>query len=294
MKTKNFLLIGAAALIFAGCASKPAQTPKYTVSEDGFVSTVATSVTMEMDRASAFGKASEKKPVSVPEITICQNEVTYSLWYEVYSWAIANGYSFANKGREGCNGVDGANPQTETLPVTMINWRDAVIWCNAASEKEGLSPVYLYNGAPVKISHNENAEDLAELSEINIAANGYRLPTRIEWEAAARGVDSSAKAWLYTYSGSEKNADKVSWNLKNSSGTVQSIKTKEPNTIELYDMSGNVWEWCNESSTPNKKRRAILGGSYRTAEEKTSVISIENIPLINKYDDLGFRVVKNR
>jgi uncharacterized repeat protein (TIGR02543 family) len=69
-------------------------------------------------------------------------ETTYELWHEVYQWAAGNGYAFANAGREGNDGTGGAAPTAaKTEPVTYINWRDAIVWCNAYSEMDGKAPV---------------------------------------------------------------------------------------------------------------------------------------------------------
>ncbi len=76
-------------------------------------------------------------------LIILEVKFTYELWYEVYTWANLNIYSFSNPGREGPNGTLGADPTPgNTEPVTTINWRDAMIWCNALSEKKGLTLVY--------------------------------------------------------------------------------------------------------------------------------------------------------
>ncbi|MCR5218948.1 SUMF1/EgtB/PvdO family nonheme iron enzyme, partial [Treponema sp.] len=75
-----------------------------------------------------------------------RTEVTYKYWYEVRMWAEKNGYFFQNPGQAGSEGLRGKIPGQSNMyqPVTMINWYDAVVWCNACSEKEGLIPCYVY------------------------------------------------------------------------------------------------------------------------------------------------------
>ena len=110
-------------------------------------------------------------------------------------------------------------------PVISVNWYDALEYCNWLSEREGLSPCYTIEGLA---------------SECDFAANGYRLPTEAEWEYAARGGQRSQG---YTYAGSD-NPDDVAWYIENSDERAHPVGQKAPNELGLYDMSGNVGEWC--------------------------------------------------
>lgn len=224
-------------------------------------------------------------------------EVTYELWYKVYRWAINHGYTFANAGWEGKYGKAGAAPTAaKHEPVTRVNWWDAIVWCNAYSEKSGLQPVYCLDAGfkkAIKDSKKrrygcdiEGAKDSPEISYVNWNANGYRLPTEGEWQYAASYIDGS-KWTPYNYaSGADTDYNNeaatglVAWFLANAEYVTHDAGGKKANALGIYDMSGNVYEWCWDwydeaypgASTDYRgpargEFRVLRGGGYRSTAD---------------------------
>lgn len=186
-------------------------------------------------------------------------ETTYNLWYIGRIYAEQNGYTFANPGQEGSGGKRGASPTAlgAYQPVTMINWYDAVVWCNALSEMEGKKPCYTFEGKVLRDSTDSAALDKCSC---DWSSDGYRLPTETEWEYAAR---KTAKGFQNGALASGQSDDSVTegdvaWFDANANetrvvGTAGTVFAKDEqaapgsgraNASGLYDMSGNVLEFC--------------------------------------------------
>ena len=140
----------------------------------------------------------------------------------------------------------------ERRPVERVSWYDAIVYCNLLSMKEGLTPCYTIKSFTDPADWgtspgSTSAEDYTDWESVtcNFDADGYRLPTEAEWEYAARGgqVGISDGSWNNTYSGSNT-PENVAWYSGNSDKKTHEVGKKQSNSLGLYDMSGNGYEWC--------------------------------------------------
>ena len=215
--------------------------------------------------------------------------------------------------------VTGSNPSSNSAdpasgevqgkrPADQVSWYDAIEFCNALSVKNGFSPYYTID----KVNEDPNNTNSGVLTDTlkwtvtrNSAATGYRLPTEAQWEYAAKGGNPNAAGWVgYTYSGSDKAGD-VAWYFSNSNIRSREVGKKAPNGLGLYDMSGNVWEWCwdwygsyasGSQADPlgavSGDNRVIRGGSfYDPAEHVRSDNRYYYNPMY-KTSSVGIRLVR--
>ena len=208
-------------------------------------------------------------------------------------------------------GYNNSKFQGDDHPVEKVSWFDCIQFCNQLSEKEGLQPVYHVSGAEVSC---------------NWDASGYRLPTEVEWEYAARssgniptakarpeggtvGWDAARGEQKSTLYAGSNTSDSVAWYSTNSEKSTQPVGEKEPNAFGLHDMAGNVWEWVWDIFDKNayKKRRNGItdptgpasgkerinrGGCWYSAESATRLsFRCGDQPYVaNSF--LGFRIVR--
>jgi formylglycine-generating enzyme required for sulfatase activity len=184
--------------------------------------------------------------------------------------------------------VMGINPSKfkgSNLPVEQITWYDVVEYCNRLSQREGLTPVYQISGSTATCNWN---------------ANGYRLPTEAEWEYACRAGTTTA------YNTGNTINTNTGWYGDNSNSTTHPVGQKPANAWGLYDMHGNVWEWCwdwfvSYSSRTQTDPRGPTSGSYRVARGGSWFIDKRELrsayrgyynPSV-RYSILGFRLVRS-
>jgi formylglycine-generating enzyme required for sulfatase activity len=211
--------------------------------------------------------------VSLRSFFISETEVTQELYQ-----AVMNQNPSQFKGNE--------------YPVESVSWFDAVKFCNALSEQCGLASVYTIDGDAVTW---------------NREARGFRLPTEAEWEYAARGGQSGSLGELSKagYAGGLTAGD-VGWYGVNSGRRTQPVRKKLPNELGIYDMSGNVWEWCwdwfgDYPSAPvydpegpsTGRNRVFRGGAFVNPVNQLRISFRIGNPPSSKANSVGFRIAQN-
>jgi formylglycine-generating enzyme required for sulfatase activity len=214
-----------------------------------------------------------------------QTEVTWALWQNVLNWSITNGYDLYLS-----QGFSGATNQ----PVHTVTWYEAVAWCNARSEQAGLTPCYYTAGEPELVFRTTL---YASAPVCAWSTNGYRLPTEAEWERAARGGPAGRR---YPW------GDTLASTNANYSGTTCPVAMFGANGYRLYDVSGNVWEWCwdyygpylsdyasnpyGPTSSWEGKGRVLRGGSWEEPDVRVARRGLSNPE--ETFAAIGFRTVR--
>jgi formylglycine-generating enzyme required for sulfatase activity len=179
-----------------------------------------------------------------------------------------------------------SNFKGENNPVEMVSWYDAIYFCNKLSEKLFLTPVYSVNGITDITKWNyaphNGGKILGKITQ-NTSADGFRLPTESEWVYAAKGGQN------YTYAGSN-NIDEAAWYDRNSGRTTHPVAQKKANDYGLYDMTGNVWEWCWDIY--GSYDRYLRGGGWYNSRDNCTVYCKGIDGAYYQHNSHGFRVVR--
>ena len=191
---------------------------------------------------------------------------------------------------------------SDEKPVHRVTVSDFYMGKYEVTQKQwkaimGNNPSYFKgDNLPVEnVSWNDVQKFLKKLNEKT--GEHYRLPTEAEWEYAARG---GVKSQGYEYSGSN-NIDKVAWHRNHAGKITHPVGTKKPNELGIYDMSGNVWEWCrnkyenlDEEVDDSNARRVLRGGSWDNGRHLARAAYRSRARPDSRYDNIGFRVLARR
>jgi formylglycine-generating enzyme required for sulfatase activity len=200
-------------------------------------------------------------------------------------------YEVTQAAYAGFEDINGSHFQAPDLPVEMVRWDDAALYCNWRSKEEGLDPCY-------------DEKTFA----CNFAANGYRLPTEAEWEYACRAGTTAD----YSFGPDSRELAQYAWFADNADKQTHPVGQKKPNAWGLYDMYGNVAEWCNdvyakdayqEGPAENPRgpkdgpRRVLRGGAWNSrADDCRSAARAGQTPgsedACFHRDMIGFRCVR--
>lgn len=244
----------------------------------------AGSYTVNKNSNGTDGAFTKNRVVTLSPYTIGQYEVTQELFYAVM----------------GYNPTSVNYNSSSYYPVASLRWYDAIAFCNKLSALQGLTPCYTISGIDnswwenatvsrgnyssnasyiyVPTSSNASWNDVT----LNQNANGYHLPTECQWEFAARGGVVNGYAWSYNFAGNDS-IGSYGWYVNNSNGTTHTVGGKLPNSLQLYDMTGNVYEWTTDwnNSVPSGTFTNPWCG-YSTATTSTTVARNSNYGVLLK------------
>ena len=229
-----------------------------------------------------------------PEVEMCSTECTQKLFEAVMGFNYSTFKDVAGSGQ---------------LPAENVTWYDAAIFCNKLSEAAGLEPYYTISG----IKYSNKAEGTGKKTGFPLSAykasvstkkdsKGFRLPTENEWLYFAtasedfRKTDASDAVSMYSWI--EKGSmNAYAWGVENSGGMTHPVAELNPNTWGMFDMLGNVTEWCEDGvrdEDDEREKKVTRGGSFDTLSLNAKKIKMEHTKPSERKQSIGFRFCRNK
>lgn len=236
---------------------------------------------------------------TLTDFAVMKTDVTYAFYQSLTQWALDHGYELS----EGCNGAVDEDCQAADMdggrhPVTSLTWWEAVIFANAYSEYQRLTPYYLSSsGLPLKVTPEDGI-----VRRAGAGAPGYRLPSQAEWQVAARGGEQGFLSHTYgaPYSGSDTAETVANFPPARASTSApwiafatQPVASRQPNAAGLYDMSGNAAEWLDEPYVFEREPVMYFycGGSHLDRVATLAACDMHTPGFLTP--DTGFRLVRS-
>ena len=235
-----------------------------------------------------------RKVEIIPTLWMCEHEVTQAEYTDVME---TNPSYFTDDPAEG--------ETQENRPVEIVSWYDCLVYCNKRSMADDLTPCYTISGKTDPAEWGDvptTRDETWDAVTCNFEANGYRLPTEAECEYFARGGNTTNEGQTQ-YSGSDV-IDNVAWYGENSDSKTHQVMKKLPNAKGIYDMTGNVREWCWDwygkissstslSGVASGTYRVTRGGNYDGDLDVCCVVHRGRNPPYMYNSRVGFRVVRS-